>query len=206
MDTFLKYLITAVVVYFFYKLVYDGTESVKSSLDGKYYKVRFGSDKQKKANLLSLLNIKFDILINTLKNDPLFKNDTPVQRLISNYSKGVTIKETGHMENDAAYVINKQHMSFCLQDSPFFGNSKNDNIEDTNLITYVGIHELAHIMSIETGHGSEFIKNFEFLLNYSKKITYTDPFSNTIGFLYIPLNELKTTDNYCGVLLSNSIK
>jgi hypothetical protein len=110
------------------------------------------------------------------------------------------------MENDAAYVINKQHMSFCLQDSPFFGKTKGNNIEDTNLITYVGIHELAHIMSDEIGHGPEFIKNFDFLLNYSKSLMYKDPFLNKTIPLYIQLNQLNTSDNYCGVLLSNSIK
>ena len=96
-------------------------------------------------------------------------------------------------------------MSFCLQDNPNKGKVKNTNIEDTNLITYVSIHELAHIMSIETDHGSEFIRNFLFLLGYAQNLTYTNPFTNVVEKLYIPLNNLKTADNYCGVELKKSI-
>ena len=194
------------VIILFHRYIYDGTEYLKSTIDSQYYKVRPGEYQQQKVNFLAMLNNKFTILVNALNKDPLYTNDIAVQRLITNWENGISIKEIGNMENDAAYVINKQAMSFCLQDSPNLGgNIKNKNIEDTNLITYVGIHELAHCMSDESGHGSEFIKNFDFLLNYSKDLTYTDPFTNKIAPLYIQLNQLNTSDNYCGVALVNSI-
>ena len=188
----------------FRKYIFDGTVEQLSSIDNKMYNVRNGSDKQKRANLLAFLNLKLGILVNTLRNDPRHKSDPAVQRLVSNWDKGVSIKEIGNFESDAAYVINKQYMSFCLQDSPN-GKLKNTNVEDTNLISYVGIHELAHIMSVSVDHGSEFIKNFKFLLDYSSNITYTNPFTQVTEKLYIPLSELKTADNYCGVKIINSI-
>ena len=188
----------------FRKYIFDGTVEQLSSIDNKMYNVRNGSDKQKRANLLAFLNLKLGILVNTLRNDPRYKSDPAVQRLVSNWDKGVSIKEIGNFESDAAYVINKQYMSFCLQDSPN-GKLKNTNVEDTNLISYVGIHELAHIMSVSVDHGSEFIKNFKFLLDYSSNITYTNPFTQVTEKLYIPLSELKTADNYCGVKIINSI-
>jgi len=194
------------VLILFYKYFYDGTQYLKSNVDSKYYKVRPGVLQQRKADLLAMLNNKFTILISALNDDQGYIDNIAVQRLIKNWDRGITIKEIGIMENDAAYVINKQAMSFCLQDSPNqSGNAKNINIEDTNLITYVGIHELAHCMSNESGHGSEFIKNFEFLLNYSKGLTYIDPFTNKKTQLYIQLDKLNTSDNYCGVQLVNSI-
>jgi hypothetical protein len=190
----------------FYRYIFDGTEKFKSNLDGNYYNVRFGKDSQKKADLLAFINLKLGILVSSLRNDQRYKNNPDVKRLLSNWDRGITIKEIGFMENDAAYVINKQHLAFCLQDLPYpNSNSKNTNIEDTNLITYVSIHELGHIMSEETGHGREFIKNFEFLLNYSKNLKYIDPFLNKEIPLYIELSKLKTSDNYCGVPLLNSI-
>ena len=190
----------------FYKYIYDGTEHLISNVDSRYYKVRPGALQQRKADLLAMLNIKFTIIVKALNNDPIYINNIAVQRLIKNWNRGITIKETGIMESDAAYVMNKQNMSFCLQDSPDIGcNAKNINIEDTNLITYVGIHELSHCMSNESGHGPEFIKNFEFLLNYSKKLMYLDPFTNKETPLYIQLDKLNTADNYCGVPLVNSI-
>jgi hypothetical protein len=196
----------AVFVYICYKYIYDGTEEYQSTIDQKFYKVRSrSSDKQKKADLLANLNNKLNIIVVNLNNDKNYNFDPTVQRLIRNWEKGVTIKEIGNMETDAAYVVNKQYMSFCLQDSPKDNSTKHTNIEDTNLMTYVAIHELAHIMSVETGHGPEFIQNFEFLLDYAKKLKYFDPFLNQEVPLYIQLDKLNTADNYCGVSLVNSI-
>ena len=191
-------IITLIIGYLFYKYIYDGTEYMKSTIDNNSYKVRRGSDKQLRANILAILNGKFTIIINNLKKEP--NPSIAVQRLINNWDAGVTIKEVGNMENDAAYVINKKNMSFCLQ------KTKNEIVlEELNLTTYVAIHEFAHIMSEEIGHGPEFIKNFEFLLNYAKEIVYYDPLLKRQIPLYIPLNQLKTSDSYCGVSLENSV-
>ena len=190
-----------IVGFLFYKFVYDGTESVQSTIDNKVYKVRRGHDKQLRADILAVINGKFAIIVNTLSKDPSFNQKPEVRRLIQNWNSGVTIKEIGNMESDAAYVINKKNMSFCLQ-------KRKDQLvlEDLNLITYVAIHELAHIMSIETGHGSEFIENFEFLLKYSKALIYYDPLLKRQLPVYIQLNQLNTSDSYCGVNLENSVK
>jgi len=168
--------------------------------------VREGPYKQRKADLLAFIKMKLTILVEALRKDSQYNMTTPILRLLSNWDRGVSIKEIGNMESDAAYVINKQHMAFCLQDGPGLGKPvKTTSLEDTNLITYVCIHELAHMMSDETGHGSEFVLNFKFLLEYSENIEYTDPFTNKVEPLYIPLNMLNTSDNYCGVPLTNAI-
>ena len=186
----------------FYQHYYDGTEFYQSTVDNKFYKVRVdGQNEKRRADLLANLKNKLNVLVETLQNDPEYSNNAAVLRLSLNWKKGVSIKEIGKMENDAAYVINKQNMSFCLQENPENGNI----VSDLNLITYVGIHELAHVMSVEIGHGSEFVQNFEFLLNYAKNLKYNDPLLNETVPLYIKLNELKTADNFCGVKLVNSM-
>jgi hypothetical protein len=182
----------------FYKYFYDGTEYTRSNLDNKLYRVRSATGQQEKADLLALMNLKLNVIVDSFKNSN-YNSNLSIQRLIKNWNKGVTIKEIGKMESDAAYVINKQYMSFCLPEN----TSK--TLDNTNLMTYVGIHELAHIMSNETGHGDEFIKNFEFLLNHAKTLNYTDPIMNKEVPVYIQLNKLNTADNYCGVPLVNSI-
>jgi hypothetical protein len=189
----------------YYHYFYDGTTYVKSSLDGNYYKVRSEENNQHKADLLSIIYIKLNLIVNTLRDDTKYKNTVPVKRLVSNWDKGISIKEIGKMESDAAYVINKKHMSFCLQNKPNNNDKNIKTFEDINLMTYVGIHELAHIMSDEIGHGNEFISNFEFLLDYSKQLTYFDKLLNKNMPVYIQLNKLNTADNYCGVPLINSI-
>lgn len=200
-------ILIALLILFFYKYFYDGTENFISTIDGRNYKVRVDKNSQLKADLLAFIYLKLKILVNALAKDPKYSNYEPVQFLINNWNKGVTVKEIGYMESDAAYVINKHDMSFCLQDGPDVGNDvKTTKFSDTNLITYVAIHELAHMMSKEMGHGSEFINNFTFLLNYAQDINYTNPFTNQVEKLYTPLNNVKdTSDNFCGVKLTNSI-
>lgn len=185
-------------VYGFYKYIYDGTEYIQSDINKQSYKVRSTHGKEEKADLLAVMNIKLDTLVKSLAASEYSSNES-VQRLVSNWNKGVTIKEIGKMESDAAYVINKQYMSFCLPENTA------KSLDNVNLMTYVGIHELSHVMSNETGHGNEFIKNFQFLLDYSKNLFYFDPLLKTNMPIYIQLNKLNTADNYCGVSLQNSI-
>jgi len=187
-----------VMVYIFYVFIYDGTSNVKSRLDNNYYSVRNRSNKQTKADLLALMKLKLEVIVKSLANSEYSSNPN-VSRLIANWNRGVTVKEIGNLESDAAYVINKQYMSFCLPDDTL------NSLDKINLMTYVGIHELAHIMSIETGHGDEFVKNFSFLLNYSKGLKYLDPITKKELPIYIQLDKLNTDDNYCGVPLINSI-
>ena len=192
------WIIFAAVIYFFYVFVYDGTRNVKSNLDGRYYSVRNRSNRQIKADLLALIRLKLETIVTSLAASD-YSTNLAVRRLITNWNRGVTVKEIGNLETDAAYVINKQYMSFCLPDDTA------SSLNKINLMTYVAIHELAHIMSDETGHGEEFVQNFEFLLNYSKGLMYTDPLTQKQLPVYIQLDKIKTDDNYCGVPLINSI-
>ena len=191
-------LLGVIGIIMFYKYIYDGTDYIKSNIDGKSYRVRSSKGKEEKADLLAIMHTKLNLIVNSLKNSTYSTNGN-IQRLVQNWEKGVSIKEIGKMETDAAYVINKQYMSFCLPEDTA------KTIDNLNLMTYVGIHELAHIMSNETGHGDEFIQNFEFLLNYAKTLEYNDPILKKKMPLYIQLNKLNTADNYCGVSLTNSI-
>jgi len=204
----LMVIVVLLALIFFYTKIYDNTDYFVSNIDGKDYRVR-GTEEMKKikSNLIANLYGKLSFLVSTLKNDnniePVFAK--PVGQLLSNWSY-VTIKEVGIMESDAAYVINKRHMSICLKNFCDELSCSNNNLDVINLMTYVGIHESAHIMSEEVGHGSEFITNFKFLLKYAKKLKYFDKILNQEIPLYIDLTELKDTpNNYCGVSIINSI-
>jgi len=202
------FFVIAGILYLLYKLIFDGTSYFTSNIFNKQYEVRGTTYqiKQIKTNLLGDVYDRLETLISTLRNDQSLQSDIPVQRLITNWNKGIIIKETGNMESDAAYVINKQYMSICLVN--FCDSTKCNNInslENLNLLAYVGIHELAHIMSEEIGHSSEFRTNFRFLLNYAKNINYYDKILKSTIKLYIDLNDLSTPDNFCGVSVVNTI-
>ena len=195
-------------LYFLYKLVFDGTSYFSSNIFNKQFEVRGNTSeiRQIKSNLLGDVYDRLETLVNILRNDQTLISDVPVQRLISNWNKGIILKETGNMESDAAYVINKKYMSICLVN--FCDTTKCSNInslENLNLLAYVGIHELAHIMSEEIGHSTEFRTNFRFLLEYSKNINYYDEILKRNIKLYIDLNQLPTPDNFCGVSVVNTI-
>ena len=183
-------------IYFYYN-VYDGTNNHFSSLNNKEYKVRNSHNKDLKADLLATLDQKLKVLVESLRSTQ--NPPENVKRLIKNWDDGISIKEIGNMESDAAYVINKKYMSFCLKDF------NEVSLETINLLTYVGIHELSHVMSIETGHGEEFKENFRFLLDYSKYLKYYDQLLKKEVPLYIQLNKIKTPSDYCGVSIINSI-
>ena len=193
-----------IIIYICYEFIYDGTENYESSIDGKCYKVRRGdSELQQKVDNLAIINLKLNTIVKSLDQSE-YSHLENVIRLIKNWNKGVSIKEIGLMEDDAAYVIDKHKMAFCLRTSP-----KGGDLESLNLLTYVAIHELSHVMSIETDHGEEFKNNFKFLLNYAKTVEYINPLTLQKEYIYVSINpqENKKDSNFCGVEISNgSIK
>ena len=191
-----------------YTYIYDDTDWCTSTINNKKYRIRNGpiSIKQIKCNLLANLNDKLDFIIFSLSREQ--NKSISINRLLSNWNRGILIKETGSMERDAAYVINKQYLSICLKgfcSSINCDNNTINNLDNINLLTYVGIHEMAHIMSEEIGHGAEFKANFKFLLEYSKKLKLYDPLLKKEYPVYIELSKLNTPDSYCGVSIINSI-
>jgi hypothetical protein len=180
--------------------VFDGTISKMSTVDNKYYNVRKGPDLLTRVNNLAIINLKLGIIVESLSNDPRYVNNSTVQRLVNKWGYGVSIKEIGRFERDAAYVLDKSSMSFCLRKSPIGGE-----LESLNILTYGAIHELAHIMSIEIGHDKEFQANFKFLIDYSKTLTFNNPLTNEREPIYTELSDEDSA--YCGVKISkNAIK
>lgn len=200
MNKYLIYMIFVLFVVIFYIYFYDGTVKMKSPVDGKYYKVRNNNRKQIKADTIAIIHLRLNTLVTALKNDTSVNTQENIKRLIKNWDSGISIKEIGNMESDAGYVINKQYMSLCLEKSPYGGE-----LEPINMLIYVAIHELAHIMSHEIGHGDEFINNFTFLLDYSKKLYYFDPLENQNVSIYTSINRVSSSDKICGVYIKNSI-
>ena len=65
-----------------------------------------------------------------------------------------------------SYSVNKgEKIVFCLR-------SKDDKQElsDLNLMMFVAIHELAHVMTKSVGHTEEFWDNFKYLLKKAMKL------------------------------------
>ena len=70
---------------------------------------------------------------------------------------------------DSAYTENKEVITLCLTDPD------TNQYYDINTIMYVALHELAHVVSSNQGHGDEFKKNFADLLKKGAELGIYDP-------------------------------
>jgi hypothetical protein len=66
-------------------------------------------------------------------------------------------------EGDSSFTENKETITLCIKD-PTTGKHY-----DMNSIMYVALHELCHATSSQMGHGDEFKRNFQKLLNEAEK-------------------------------------
>jgi len=66
-----------------------------------------------------------------------------------------------------SYTINKKLVYICLYD-------KNGKYYDDNILTYVSLHELAHVKNKELGHTEKFMEIFKELLARAEKLGYYD--------------------------------
>lgn len=153
----------------------------KSELDNNEYKVQDYNNPHIAADILATINLNIKklqtFLINKLPND---------ERIIrfNNRLKETNIEEALHEENSSSYTLNKGELiAMCIRHK-----NHDKDFHNINTLMFVVIHELAHIMSVSEGHTTEFMRNFKFLLEQSKKCG-----------IYIPEDYSKTPINYCGV-------
>ena len=162
-------------------------EYVISDVDGRRYLVKSLPDKKKAADMLAKLNKKLqELIIEMTKSYP---KDKDVQRLKDNYNPE-NLSEGTDESNYTSYSVNKgEQIVFCLRSR----DGKN-NLVPFNVLTYVAVHELSHLMTKEIGHPPEFWANFKRLLTIAvEKGIYkkTDYSSNPV--------------KYCGLTIKSSV-
>ena len=81
-------------------------------------------------------------------------------------------------DSNKSFTTNKQKVHICLKD-------ENGDYYNRNMLTYVMIHELAHVLCDEIGHTEKFYKIFQELLDEAHQKGIYDP--------SIPI-----VKNYCG--------
>ena len=157
-----------------------------SDVDGKRYCVRERLKMELAANLLANVTQKLkDLVIYCAKKFPDNEN---VQRMVQKFNP-TKISETLPTSEYTAYSENKgEKLAFCLN------KEKNGSkLIDINTLTFVAIHELAHIMTLSEGHKQEFWQNFKFLLEQAKAAN-----------IYDPINYKKNPESYCGMDITDN--
>ena len=152
---------------------------VKAKTNNKEYYVRKLPDKQEAADKLGSLSIKLRDLIKHCETKDTKKEE--IERLSKNFNVEI-ITENIPGSRFVAYSVNKgDELSICIREK------KTEKFIDDNTVTFVAVHEMAHIMSKETGHPPEFWDNMKYLLENAKEMG-----------IYIPKDYSKEPVDYCG--------
>jgi len=157
-----------------------------ASKDGNTYCVRERQKLELAANLLASVTEKCKLLVKYVKEK--YPGDARVQRLVKGFNPK-KISETLPTSNLTAYSENKgEKIAFCLNTT-----KDGDRLIDINTLTFVAIHELAHIMTTSIGHKQDFWHNFKFLLVNAKDAN-----------IYKPVDYKKNPQPYCGMDITDN--
>lgn len=189
----INYLIGLLIIIAFCLLGYTHYEHlsneviyVKSSYDNNEYLVRNLENKDEAANILAKLRSKLEKLCKIMKTK--FKNDQSVIRMNERFNPD-NITEAGKNNQYTSYSVNKgEKIVFCIRQK-----DEDESLVDENTLTFVSIHELAHIMTKSVGHTPEFWKNFKKLLEVAVE-----------NNLYNKENYSSNPKEYCGIKVSDS--
>jgi hypothetical protein len=159
---------------------------IVSDVDGNKYCVRETARLQETADLLATVTDKLKkLVVIAHKEYPRREN---IQRLYKKFNPK-KINEILPTSKYTAYSENKgEKLAFCTTTT-----KKGSTLIDENTLTFVAIHELAHIMTKSIGHKEEFWKNFKFLLQIAVK-----------HHIYTPVDYGKKTANYCGMKITDN--
>jgi predicted metal-dependent hydrolase len=157
-----------------------------SEVDGNKYCVRERSKITMAADLLATVTQKLTDLVEYVGEK--YPEKENVKRLLANF-KPHKIQETLPTSKLTAYSENKgEKIAFCLTTQ-----KQNNDLIDIETLTFVGIHELAHVASVSVGHNREFWDNFKFLLEQAKSAN-----------IYVPVDYKKSPKEYCGMTISDN--
>ena len=167
------------------------TVSVKSSVDGNTYQVRDMPDKQEAADLLARVRQRMQKLYNYLI--ATYPEKLQVKQLKQNFKPDPSrISESTPDAEHTSYSVNKgESVHFCLRQR----RGNNESLVKENIMVFVALHEMAHMVTPTIGHGPDFWNNFGWLLKIAEDqgiYTYEDFSAHPVS--------------YCGVKITDSPK
>jgi len=184
------YLMIAFVVAIGLKIYFESDafnlKCIVSDVDGNKYCVRERAKLQLAADLLARVTNKLKDLVKYM--DKEYPDRENVKRLVKGFNpKKIneilpTISYTDYSENKG------EKLAFCTTTT-----KKGDKLIDDNTLTFVGIHEIAHIMTKSIGHTKEFWANMKFLLKNAAKIG-----------IYTPIDYKRKPKEYCGMKITDN--
>lgn len=139
---------------------------VLSSVDGQTYTVRDMPDKQNAADTMAKVRLKMNKL--KLHLESTVPDKPQVQQLMRNFEANPNrFKEATPEAQHTSYSVNKgEEVHFCLRQR----ENGDESLVAEDIITFVAIHEMGHMITKSIGHEPEFWNNFAWLLQEAEKV------------------------------------
>lgn len=140
--------------------------SVKSTVDGQPYRVRDMPDKQQAADLLAKVRARMKKLYVHLESK--FPDKPQVKRLLQRFEANPDriLESTPDAEHTSFSVNKGEKVHFCLRQR----QGGDETLVNENVMVFVALHEMAHIITDSIGHEPEFWNNFGWLLKEAESI------------------------------------
>jgi hypothetical protein len=162
--------------------------SVRSSKNGKTYRVQNLPDKHDACDRMASIHEKLEKLITNYKDDPASIADPRVQIMVERFNMN-NLCENDLNDEGTSYSENKgERIVICLRDKapPY-------KLVDENTVMFVILHEMAHLMTTTIGHTPEFWTNFKRILQDATHVG-----------IYTPINYAKYPQSYCGMEITDT--
>jgi len=129
---------------------------VKSTIDGRTYRVRDMDDKQEAANLMAKVRVKISSLCGALTQK--YPDKKQVQMISQNFRDDPNrFLEATPDAAHTSYSVNKgEEIHLCLRQR----GGQSEALVDENVMVFVALHELSHVCTESVGHGPDFWNNF----------------------------------------------
>ena len=165
---------------------------VESTVDNQKYIVRNLPDKQEAADRLARVRGKLLRLMRDLKQADGKKPF--VEQMIRNFDADPSrFSESTPDANYTSYSVNKgEKVYMCLRQ-----RNEREELVDENIITFVALHEMAHIGTVDIGHTPLFWNNFGWLLKRAEDMQiykYTDFAAHPVEYCGIRITDQPTYD------------
>lgn len=185
-EIFVVFIVLAIILMYVYNSASEEEVEYKTSiLDGRRYLVRKLPDSQEAADLLADINIDLVALIHHMMAK--YPNNDDILTLYRKFDPAA-VSEGSIESGYTSYSVNKgEKVILCIRQS-------DDSFVDKNVLMYVAIHEIAHIMTLEIGHTQMFWDNFKFLLHEAIRIG-----------MYKKVDFDKKPEDYCGIQIASSV-
>jgi len=186
----ISYVLIFFIIYICFQIYMDSDyfnlKCIVSTKDGNKYCVRERENMSSSVDLLSIVTQRCKKVVDYL--DEHHPSDERVKRLKENFNPQ-KVNEILPTSEYTAYSENKgEKLAFCLSK-----DRNSDNLIDINTLTFVALHELAHIMTVSIGHTDEFWTNFKFLLKEAD-----------VANVYKPVDYKNDPVVYCGMNITDN--